>query len=55
MDEGDNKGATTALYFTLQVNGRIHLARILKSLRRLPAVMRINRIKEESPKLHHHQ
>ncbi|MDP1653967.1 MAG: bifunctional (p)ppGpp synthetase/guanosine-3',5'-bis(diphosphate) 3'-pyrophosphohydrolase [Rhodocyclaceae bacterium] len=38
---------TTALYFTLQVDGRIHLARILRSLRRLPAVMRISRLKEE--------
>ncbi|MEW6163776.1 MAG: bifunctional (p)ppGpp synthetase/guanosine-3',5'-bis(diphosphate) 3'-pyrophosphohydrolase [Pseudomonadota bacterium] len=41
-------GATTALYFTLQVQGRIHLARILRSLRRLPAVTRITRLKEEN-------
>jgi guanosine-3',5'-bis(diphosphate) 3'-pyrophosphohydrolase len=47
MDEGE--GATTALYFTLQVNGRVHLARILKSLRRLPAVTRITRLKEDQP------
>ncbi len=38
---------TTALYFTLQVDGRMHLARILRNLRRQPAVTRINRIKED--------
>ena len=38
---------TTALYFTLQVDGRMHLARILRNLRRLPAVTRINRLKED--------
>ncbi len=42
MDADD--GVTTALYFTLQVTGRIHLARILRSLRRLPAVIRITRL-----------
>jgi len=45
MDE--DQGATTALYFTLQVSGRVHLARILRSLRRLPAVTRITRLKED--------
>jgi guanosine-3',5'-bis(diphosphate) 3'-pyrophosphohydrolase len=40
-------GATTALYFMLQVSDRAHLARILRSLRRLPIVTRISRIKEE--------
>jgi guanosine-3',5'-bis(diphosphate) 3'-pyrophosphohydrolase len=39
--------ATTALYFTLQVSGRLHLARILRGLRRLPAVTRISRLKED--------
>ena len=38
---------TTALYFTLQVTGRLHLAHILRSLRRLPMVTRINRLKED--------
>jgi guanosine-3',5'-bis(diphosphate) 3'-pyrophosphohydrolase len=47
MDSDD--GATTALYFTLQVGGRLHLARILRSLRRLPAVTRITRLKEDRP------
>jgi guanosine-3',5'-bis(diphosphate) 3'-pyrophosphohydrolase len=40
-------GATTALYFTLQVAGRLDLARIMRSLRRLPAVTRIVRLKED--------
>ncbi len=40
-------GATTALYFTLQVAGRLDLARIMRSLRRLPAVTRIIRLKED--------
>ncbi|MBS3936409.1 MAG: bifunctional (p)ppGpp synthetase/guanosine-3',5'-bis(diphosphate) 3'-pyrophosphohydrolase [Sulfuritalea sp.] len=38
---------TTALYFTLQVTGRQHLARILRSLRHLPTVTRISRLKED--------
>jgi guanosine-3',5'-bis(diphosphate) 3'-pyrophosphohydrolase len=45
MDADD--GATTSLYFTMQVSGRAHLARILRSLRRLPAVTRITRLKED--------
>jgi guanosine-3',5'-bis(diphosphate) 3'-pyrophosphohydrolase len=45
MDEGE--GATTGLYFTLQVDGRSHLARILRNLRRLPTVTRITRLKED--------
>ena len=42
-----DEGSTTALYFTLQVQGRMHLARILRSLRRLPLVTRISRLKED--------
>jgi guanosine-3',5'-bis(diphosphate) 3'-pyrophosphohydrolase len=49
----NDAGLTTALYFTLQVDGRIHLARIMKSLRRLPAVTRITRLKEEQNHRHH--
>jgi len=43
----NDSGSTTSLYFTLQVGGRMHLARILKSVRRLPAVTRISRLKED--------
>jgi len=36
----------TALYFTLQVSNRVHLARILRALRRIPEVVRISRVRE---------
>ena len=39
----DDSGEATTLYFTLQVTGRSHLARILVALRRVPDVVRINR------------
>ncbi len=39
----DDDDLTTSLYFTLQVTDRIHLARILRSLRRVPEVLRIHR------------
>ena len=39
----DDDAATTSLYFTLQVSDRIHLARILRALRRVPEVIRIHR------------
>ncbi len=42
----DDQAATTSLYFTLQVANRIHLARILRSLRRIPEVARITRLKD---------
>ncbi|MCX8085600.1 MAG: bifunctional (p)ppGpp synthetase/guanosine-3',5'-bis(diphosphate) 3'-pyrophosphohydrolase [Rhodocyclaceae bacterium] len=45
-------GSTTALYFTLEVQGRVDLARIMRSLRRLPAVTRIARLKEEHHSRH---
>ncbi|MGE5469011.1 MAG: RelA/SpoT family protein [Ignavibacteria bacterium] len=42
----DDGGGTTSLYFTLQVSDRLHLARILRSLRRIPEVVRIARLKD---------
>jgi guanosine-3',5'-bis(diphosphate) 3'-pyrophosphohydrolase len=39
----DDTGEATTLFFTLQVTDRIHLARILRALRRIPEVMRITR------------
>ncbi len=39
----DDDRDTTTLYFTVQVTDRIHLARILRALRRVPEVMRISR------------
>ncbi|MDD2913998.1 MAG: bifunctional (p)ppGpp synthetase/guanosine-3',5'-bis(diphosphate) 3'-pyrophosphohydrolase [Gallionella sp.] len=38
-----NEGAYTALHFTLQVNNRLHLANVIRSLRKIPEVMRIIR------------
>lgn len=42
----DDHGLYTPLQFTLHVSNRAHLARIMRSLRRLPEVMRISRIRE---------
>jgi len=39
----DDSGEATTLFFTLQVSDRIHLARILRALRRIPEVVRITR------------
>jgi RelA/SpoT family (p)ppGpp synthetase len=44
MDE--DQGAHTALYFTLQVSNRHHLARIMRGLRRMTEVSRIARLRE---------
>ncbi|MFZ2301383.1 MAG: bifunctional (p)ppGpp synthetase/guanosine-3',5'-bis(diphosphate) 3'-pyrophosphohydrolase [Gallionella sp.] len=38
-----NEGEYTALHFTLQVNNRLHLANIIRNLRKIPEVMRIIR------------
>ncbi|MBI5438200.1 MAG: bifunctional (p)ppGpp synthetase/guanosine-3',5'-bis(diphosphate) 3'-pyrophosphohydrolase [Nitrosomonadales bacterium] len=38
-----NEGEYTALHFTLQVNNRLHLANIIRGLRKIPEVMRIIR------------
>jgi len=40
-----NEGEYTALYFTLQVNHRLHLANVMRNLRLIPEVIRISRIK----------
>lgn len=40
-----NEGNYTTLYFTLQVGNRIHLARVIRGLRRITEVVRITRIK----------
>jgi guanosine-3',5'-bis(diphosphate) 3'-pyrophosphohydrolase len=41
---GDD-GTYTDMLFTLQVSNRLHLARIMRALRRIPEVLRINRTK----------
>jgi len=44
VNPGDD-GTYTDMLFTLQVSNRLHLARILRALRRIPEVVRINRVK----------
>jgi guanosine-3',5'-bis(diphosphate) 3'-pyrophosphohydrolase len=39
----DDSGEATTLFLTLQVTDRVHLARILRALRRIPEVVRITR------------
>jgi guanosine-3',5'-bis(diphosphate) 3'-pyrophosphohydrolase len=43
----DDSGEATTLFFTLQVSDRVHLARILRALRRVPEVVRIARYVEK--------
>ena len=43
--EPDEGGTYTGMDFTLQVSNRIHLARIMRSLRSIPEVVRIFRLK----------
>jgi GTP diphosphokinase / guanosine-3',5'-bis(diphosphate) 3'-diphosphatase len=40
----EGEGAYTTMNFTLQVNNRIHLAHIMRGLRRIPEVVRIQRV-----------
>ncbi len=42
----DDRGQTTSIYFALQVNNRVHLANLLRRVRRIPEVVRVYRIKE---------
>lgn len=41
----NNEGDYTAIYFTLQVNNRQHLANLIRNLRTIPEVIRISREK----------
>ncbi len=40
-----NEGDYTALYFTLQVSNRVHLAKVMRGMRGIPEVVRITRVK----------
>ena len=40
-----NEGDYTALYFTLQVSNRQHLAKVMRGMRGIPEVVRITRVK----------
>ncbi len=46
LDEAPD--TATALYFTVEVNHRAHLARVMRSLRRIPEVIRIARLKDSN-------
>jgi GTP diphosphokinase / guanosine-3',5'-bis(diphosphate) 3'-diphosphatase len=41
----EDGGTYTGMHFTLQVSNRMHLARIMRALRRIPEVIRISRVK----------
>ncbi len=44
MEEGEGS-AYTSIHFTLQVTNRMHLAQLIRGLRRIPEVVRITRVK----------
>jgi guanosine-3',5'-bis(diphosphate) 3'-pyrophosphohydrolase len=43
------RGPHTIINFVLQVHNRLHLARIMRAVRRTPEVVRINRIRADKP------
>ena len=43
--EPQDGGKYAAMQFTLQVQNRLHLARIMRELRRIPEVARITRVR----------
>jgi GTP pyrophosphokinase len=45
--EEEPGSAYTPMYFTLQVEDRNHLARVMRELRKIPEVARITRVKSE--------
>ncbi len=44
MDE--ERGVYTTMHFTIQVQNRLHLARVMKSVRRIPEVVRLARVQD---------
>ena len=44
----DERGIYTSLFFNVQVSDRIHLARVMRSIRRIQEVVRINRVKTDA-------
>jgi GTP diphosphokinase / guanosine-3',5'-bis(diphosphate) 3'-diphosphatase len=45
MDEDEGEGTYTTMNFMLQVRNRHHLAQVMRSLRRIPEVAKITRMK----------
>jgi GTP pyrophosphokinase len=46
IEEGH--GVYTSMHFTVEVTNRLHLARLMRALRRIPEVVRVHRMKEPS-------
>ena len=44
MEESDSS-AYTNMHFTVQVENRVHLAELMRRIRKIPDVVRINRVK----------
>jgi len=44
----EEAGAYTSLYFTVSVQNRLHLARLMRALRSLPEVVRLQRLKSKA-------
>jgi GTP pyrophosphokinase len=42
----DDRSMHTTMHFTIEVANRLHLARVMRALRRIPEVVRVNRAKE---------
>lgn len=52
VEESDGS-SYTRVYFTVQVKNRVHLADLMRSLRKIPDVIRINRAKTSDATSHH--
>jgi GTP diphosphokinase / guanosine-3',5'-bis(diphosphate) 3'-diphosphatase len=42
----EDRSMYTTMHFTIEVASRMHLARVMRALRRIPEVMRVHRVKE---------
>ena len=45
----DESAAYTSMLFTVQVENRVHLADLMRRLRKIPEVVRISRVKGGGP------
>ncbi|MCX7626881.1 MAG: bifunctional (p)ppGpp synthetase/guanosine-3',5'-bis(diphosphate) 3'-pyrophosphohydrolase [Methylophilaceae bacterium] len=49
MEESTDENAYISMHFTVQVENRVHLARLMRGLRKIPQVVRISRSKGLAP------
>ena len=42
----EDRGSYTSMHFTIEVASRLHLARVMRALRRIPEVVRVQRVKD---------